>query len=70
MCERSVRDSRLAWGREGSVLAPIIAGFRFEGGYTLPTVSMLMAFGSTMAAIVLLFLKLGPEGAAGQPAEA
>ena len=42
----------------------------FEGGYTLPTVSMLMAFGSTMAAIVLLFLKLGPEGVAGQPAEA
>jgi MFS family permease len=50
-------------GRGGSVLAPIIAGFLFEARYTLPTVSMLMAFGSTMAAIILLFLKLGPEGA-------
>jgi benzoate transport len=51
-------------GRGGSVLAPIIAGFLFEAGYTLPTVSVLMAFGSTAAAIVLLFLKLGSEGAA------
>ena len=50
-------------GRGGSVLAPIIGGFLFEGGYTLPTVSMLMAFGSIMAAIVLLFLKLGSEEA-------
>lgn len=46
-------------GRGGSVLAPIIAGFLFQAGYTLPSVSMLMAFGSTMAAIVLLFLKDG-----------
>ena len=53
----------IGMGRGGSVLAPIIAGFLFQGGYTLPTVSMLMAFGSTMAAIVLLFLKLGSEGA-------
>jgi benzoate transport len=51
-------------GRGGSVLAPIIAGFLFEAGYTLPTVSMLMAFGSTAAAIVLLFLKVGSEGEA------
>jgi benzoate transport len=50
-------------GRGGSVLAPILAGFLFEAGSSLPTVSMLMAFGSTMAAIVLLFLKLRPEGA-------
>ncbi len=51
-------------GRGGSMLAPIIAGFLFEAGYTLPTVSVLMAFGSTAAAIVLLFLKLGSEDAA------
>jgi MFS family permease len=50
-------------GRGGSVLAPIIAGFLFQAHYTLPTVSLLMGFGSTMAAIVLLFLKLGSEGA-------
>ena len=48
----------IGMGRGGSVLAPIIAGFLFEAGYTLPTVATLMAFGSTMAAIVLLFLKL------------
>jgi len=52
-------------GRGGSVLAPIIAGYLFQYGYTLPSVSILMAFGSTMAAIVLLFLKLGSEGAPG-----
>src|SRR5262245_39090248 len=44
-------------GRGGSVLAPIIAGYLFQWGYTLPTVSVLMAAGSTMAAIVLLLLK-------------
>jgi benzoate transport len=49
-------------GRGGSVLAPIIAGYLFEAGYTLPTVSLMMAFGSTMAAVVLLLLKLDSEG--------
>jgi benzoate transport len=47
----------IGMGRGGSVLAPIIAGFLFQAGYTLPSVSLLMAFGSTMAAIVLLFLQ-------------
>ena len=51
-------------GRGGSVLAPIIAGYLFEAGYTLPTVSLMMAFGSTMAAAVLLLLKLDTEGSA------
>jgi hypothetical protein len=46
-------------GRGGSVLAPIIAGFLFTAGYSLPTVSVLMASGSLMAAGVLLLLKLG-----------
>src|SRR5262252_6464422 len=58
----------IGMGRGGSVLAPIIAGFLFEGGYTLPTVALTMALGSTMAAAVLLFLKLGSEGSA-QPLE-
>jgi MFS family permease len=48
-------------GRGGSVLAPIIAGYLFQAGYTLPAVSTLMAFGSVMAAFVLLFLKLDSD---------
>jgi MFS family permease len=45
-------------GRGGSVLAPIIAGFLFTAGFSLPSVSMAMAAGSTLAAITLLLLKL------------
>jgi benzoate transport len=45
-------------GRGGSVLAPIIAGFLFEGGYALPTVALIMSLGSMVAAGVLSFLKL------------
>jgi hypothetical protein len=43
------------------VLAPIVAGFLFEAGVTLPTVSILMGLGSTLAAGILLRLKLSPE---------
>jgi benzoate transport len=46
-------------GRGGSVLAPIIAGFLFTAGYSLPVVSMTMATGSLFAAAVLILLKLG-----------
>ena len=45
-------------GRGGAVLAPIIAGFLFTAGYSLPTVSLLMALGSLFGAGVLLLLKL------------
>ncbi len=45
-------------GRGGSVLAPIIAGFLFTFGYSLPTVGFTMALGSLVAAGVLLFLRL------------
>jgi benzoate transport len=48
-------------GRGGSVLAPIIAGFLFNAGYGIPIVSFVMAFGSLLAAGVLLMLKLKPE---------
>ena len=48
-------------GRGGSVLAPILAGFLFTGGLQLPTVAMIMALGSLIAAGVLSFLKLKPE---------
>jgi benzoate transport len=48
-------------GRGGAVLAPIVAGFLFAAGYSLPTVALTMALGSSLAAAVLLFLKLEPE---------
>lgn len=40
-------------GRGGAVLAPIIAGLLFDGGLTLPVVSLIMSVGSTIAAILL-----------------
>jgi len=48
-------------GRGGSVLAPIIAGFLFQGGAGLPSVSFAMALGSLLAAGTLAFLKLRPD---------
>jgi benzoate transport len=48
-------------GRGGSVLAPIVAGFLFQGGATMQTVSLFMAFGSLLGAGMLLFLKLTPD---------
>jgi benzoate transport len=45
-------------GRGGSVLAPIIAGYLFTAGYTLPTVAFMMSLGSLVAAGVLSLLKL------------
>jgi MFS family permease len=56
-------------GRGGSVLAPIIAGFLFQGGYSLPTVAFIMALGSLVAAGVLMFLKLDPEKPATERAD-
>jgi benzoate transport len=48
-------------GRGGSVLAPILAGYLFAWGYALPTVALLMAMGSLVAAGVLALLKLRPD---------
>lgn len=48
-------------GRGGAVIAPIIAGFLFTAGYTLPTVAMMMAAGSLFGAAMLLLLKLEPD---------
>jgi MFS transporter, AAHS family, vanillate permease len=45
-------------GRGGSVLAPIIAGFLFTAGYSLPATAFMLALGSTLAAGVLLLLRL------------
>jgi benzoate transport len=54
-------------GRGGSVLAPIIAGFLFTAGYSLPVVAMTMASGSLRAAAVLILLKLGDRPAVPGP---
>jgi benzoate transport len=48
----------IGFGRGGSVLSPILAGFLLELGMILPFVAMVMATGSLISAIVLLFLKL------------
>jgi len=46
-------------GRGGAVLSPILAGFLLEKGSTLPIVGMVMGAGSLLAALVLIFLKVG-----------
>ncbi len=56
-------------GRGGSVIAPIIAGYLFQGGVGLPTVSAVMACGSLLAAVVLSRLKLKPDHAEHLPDE-
>src|SRR5690606_25950729 len=48
----------IGFGRGGSLLAPIVAGFLFEGGMSVPVVATIKACGSLVAAIVLVFLKL------------
>ncbi len=48
----------IGFGRGGSVLSPILAGFLLELGMALPYVAMVMGTGSMLAAIVLIFLKL------------
>ena len=55
-------------GRGGSVLAPIIAGFLFTAGFSLPSVSFAMAAGSTLAACTLLLLRLESDKPAHQTA--
>lgn len=43
----------IGMGRGGSVVSPILAGFMFAAGQGLQTVSIVMALGSTFAAILL-----------------
>ena len=43
-------------GRGGSALAPVCAGYLFQAGLGLQTVSLIMAGGSLLAALVLLAL--------------
>jgi MFS transporter, AAHS family, vanillate permease len=53
-------------GRGGSVLAPIVAGFLFAAGYSLPTVSLMLALGSFLAALVLMRLTLETDRPRGE----
>lgn len=45
-------------GRGGAVLGPIIAGFLFESGVSLPVVAGLMALGSLMALVAVAMMHL------------
>lgn len=51
-------------GRGGSVLAPILAGFLLNGGYSLSITAFVMALGSIFGAGMLLLLKLDTEASA------
>ncbi len=53
----------IGFGRGGAVLAPVIAGFLFNANMQLPTVALILSFGSLVAACVLLFLKLKADPA-------
>jgi MFS family permease len=48
-------------GRGGSVLAPILAGYLFNAGYTVAAVATIMSFAALIAAGVLSLLKLKPD---------
>jgi hypothetical protein len=50
-------------GRGGSVLAPIVAGYLFQDGYSFQTVATIMSVAALVAAGVLSLLKLKPEQA-------
>lgn len=51
-------------GRGGSVIAPIIAGFLFNAGYSLPTTALALSVGSLLGAGMLLLLRLDAGSAA------
>jgi benzoate transport len=44
-------------GRGGAALAPIVAGYLFVAGATLPVVAIIMGSGSLLAAIMLMMLR-------------
>lgn len=47
----------IGFGRGGSAVGPIAAGFLFAAGASLPTVAFLMGLGSLVAASALVFLR-------------
>ena len=52
-------------GRGGAIISPIVAGFLFTVGSSLPMVAMVMASGSLVAFVALLLLSL--DRSASQP---
>jgi hypothetical protein len=44
-------------GRGGATLAPVVAGFLFVAGATLPTVAAVMGAGSLLGAMLLWLLR-------------
>jgi benzoate transport len=48
-------------GRGGSVLGPPLAGWLFDQHYSLPTVSIVLALGTLIAAGILSMLRLNPD---------
>ena len=57
-------------GRAGAMLAPIIAGYLFRGGYSLQFVAIAMSVGSLVGAVALWLLPLGtatPQSIQGHP---
>jgi hypothetical protein len=51
------------------VLAPIVAGFLFTYGYSLPSVALTMSLGSLVAAGILSLLKLETDQPAAERPE-
>jgi len=49
----------IGFGRGGSMVGPIVAGFLFAAGVGLPLVALLMALGSALGAILLLGVRTG-----------
>ncbi|WP_338446380.1 MFS transporter [Pelagerythrobacter marensis] len=47
----------IGFGRGGSALAPVLAGFLFAAGYMLDTVALTMALGSMLAAFILIYVR-------------
>ena len=54
-------------GRGGAALAPIVAGYLFDGGSALSMVALVLGLWSLCAAGVLAFLKIAPEAPAERP---
>ena len=57
-------------GRGGAALAPILAGYLFQQGFSLQTVSVVMGCGSLLGAVALLFVKFRNTSEAAQPVPA
>ena len=48
-------------GRGGAILSPILVGFLFQWGFSLPTVTVLISIGGFLGAGVLMFLKMNDK---------